>query len=493
MKKIYLFFILFLLSASLLKAQTIAWYKDLPTIPGFPYAGGVVTATDSSDNIYVGWTIHRTSPDQILLCVAKYNSAGELDPTFGNGGFTNFSPLSNNSATIVGLKVQAGGKTVLFTRDGTALRLNSDGTQDTSFGYNGIKQIFEGVQYYYRTINVYEYDNHSFITNSYKDIFNNYKAEIVCLDQNLNVDPAYLNQGHLDVIPAFNVPSIYKFAINGLYFYNNKILVNTGTTYSYPYISEYDLQTGVKNLNYGNNGDSGAYGLVSTVQYGKALTVSMHLIGLSNRPLVVKRYLPDMQVDPSFSMTSPSGVQFQPDNRTYTLPNNQILISTTVDISQSSDRRVLLCLNPNGDRDIGFGGMVINPYSTAYGVFDVSSAIDIKNPNWYIHDNYLLGVTSRRIAKILYNTTTLSSVETEKPSAKVELVPNPVSDKAQLMMSQVKDKPSAAIYSADGRKISEIIITQRNTELDFSLLPSGNYIIKIQSKDRKETLKFIKK
>ncbi|KMQ63932.1 hypothetical protein ACM40_03955 [Chryseobacterium sp. BLS98] len=488
MKKNYLFLILFLLSGYLLKAQTIAWYKDLPTIPGFPYAGGVVSATDSSDNIYAGWTSQRTSPNvERLLCVAKYNSAGELDPTFGNGGITNFSPIL--SSTIVGLKVLTGGKIVLFMEDGTALRVNSDGTQDTSFGYNGIKQIFEGVQYYYRTINVYEYDNHSFITNSYKDIFNNYKAEIICLDQNLNADPVYLNQGRLDVIPGFIVSSTNKPDIKGLYFYNNKIYLNINGKY----VSEYDLHTGVKNFNYGNNGESGAYNLAAAVQYGKPLYVNMQLIGSNNRPLVVKRFLPDMQVDPTFSMTSPPGVQFQPDNRTYILPNNQILISTTVDISQNSDRRVLLCLNPNGDRDIGFGGMVINPYSTAYGVFDVSSAIDIKNPNWYIHDNYLIGVTSRRIAKILYNTTTLSSVETEKPSAKIELVPNPVSDKAQLMISEVKDKPSAAIYSADGRKISEMIITQRSTELDFSLLPSGNYIIKIQNKDRKEALKFIKK
>ncbi len=83
------------------------------------------------------------------FAVARYNTNGSLDKSFGTGGEAtpNFGPNLTVFATKVGLTLQPNGKVVLagtvadftggFTADFGLARLNADGSPDTTFGNGG--------------------------------------------------------------------------------------------------------------------------------------------------------------------------------------------------------------------------------------------------------------------------------------------------------------------------------------------------------------------
>jgi uncharacterized delta-60 repeat protein len=85
---------------------------------------------------------NSTSPDGIV--VVRFNLDGSLDSTFGSGG-TVFLQSTDSHASTFGLIVQPDGKIVdsanitnsQGVRDPAVLRLNPDGTLDTSFGPGG--------------------------------------------------------------------------------------------------------------------------------------------------------------------------------------------------------------------------------------------------------------------------------------------------------------------------------------------------------------------
>lgn len=78
------------------------------------------------------------------FAVARYNRNGSLDPGFGTGGRLSvnfFAPGSIDIARCVALqpdgKILVGGLTVFITDSFALLRLNANGTPDSSFGTNG--------------------------------------------------------------------------------------------------------------------------------------------------------------------------------------------------------------------------------------------------------------------------------------------------------------------------------------------------------------------
>ena len=85
---------------------------------------------------------------QLYDVVTRFNADGTLDTTFGNGGSVVTSLRSDSGASLESsLAIQADGKIVVVGDNDAAygpdhgavlLRLNSDGSIDTSFGANGM-------------------------------------------------------------------------------------------------------------------------------------------------------------------------------------------------------------------------------------------------------------------------------------------------------------------------------------------------------------------
>ncbi|HEY2587162.1 MAG TPA: hypothetical protein VGI81_15550 [Tepidisphaeraceae bacterium] len=94
-----------------------------------------VAAGPTGGTIYVGGVTGNGLP-----VVARLTAAGALDTTFGNGGFTTINTGASSSA-IGALAVQSDGKIVATGPAGSGVdvvRLNTDGSLDTTFGTHGI-------------------------------------------------------------------------------------------------------------------------------------------------------------------------------------------------------------------------------------------------------------------------------------------------------------------------------------------------------------------
>jgi uncharacterized delta-60 repeat protein len=104
----------------------------------FPYGGGdfVFTSEIQSDGkILVGGTSYFNSKD--FYTIERYNANGSIDTTFGTNGLviinnTNYGSVNDIAVDANGKIIIAGGNTYSLV-----LRLNSNGSLDTTFGTNG--------------------------------------------------------------------------------------------------------------------------------------------------------------------------------------------------------------------------------------------------------------------------------------------------------------------------------------------------------------------
>jgi uncharacterized delta-60 repeat protein len=77
--------------------------------------------------------------------VARFNANGTLDATFGSGGVVDLTPLNGSEGDLpAALLLQTNGQILVadtFLESEAVLRLNTDGTPDTTFGQAGIATI----------------------------------------------------------------------------------------------------------------------------------------------------------------------------------------------------------------------------------------------------------------------------------------------------------------------------------------------------------------
>lgn len=484
----------------LLTAQVVEWSVNIPIYQSYPSMRGfnspLSITTDSNDNIFVSWVAKSSPGDDTPReeYIAKYDSSGNLVSSFGTNGVLNITAITPGTNVYAGaIKVLPGNKLFIMLTNGSLATMidASTGVQDTSFGYLGYKDLFLGGHYIYKSTQLYEYDNHFFITNNYKDILNNVRSEVICYDKNLNIDTNYLNQGRLDI----GDNNLSEVKTNSLYFYEDKLYAH----YTSNTLSEYNLNTGVKNLSYGVNGNSSAgSGIAKNMQFGKAITVDVPTVSSMNRQLYLKRYLPNGIEDISFIGTgglNSNYHRFHPiQQKIYVLPNNKILLQSGIDPPAQT---ILMSINPQGGRDLSFGGPTTNQPNLLNGMFDVSQ-YEYENSFLHIRNNYLIlasyNNTNAKIVKIMLDTTTLSTSENNSiEKGKQILAPNPISDKSNLFLDKIYNSTTATIFNVDGKKLSEIKIKQKNTEIDFSFLPTGNYILKVKNLNQEQVIKFIKK
>jgi uncharacterized delta-60 repeat protein len=143
----------------LIMSEQIAQAVDGDLDPTFGTDGKVLTDFDQSTDIanavaiqadgklvVVGTTYRDNDFSTEDFAIARYNSDGTLDKTFGVGGKvqTDFPNLAAVASSVVvqpdGKIVVAGGAFPLFTflGDFKVVRYNSDGSLDTSFGDGGV-------------------------------------------------------------------------------------------------------------------------------------------------------------------------------------------------------------------------------------------------------------------------------------------------------------------------------------------------------------------
>src|SRR5262245_10401522 len=108
--------------------------------------GGIVNTADHPTTVSVqpdgkiltvGWTVDR---NRTKLALARYNSSGQLDPSFGNGGRVSSTALTEAEDAVVYPNAGTGldGKIVAVDFWFNLARYNPNGSLDTSFGKRGV-------------------------------------------------------------------------------------------------------------------------------------------------------------------------------------------------------------------------------------------------------------------------------------------------------------------------------------------------------------------
>ncbi|MEQ1353751.1 MAG: delta-60 repeat domain-containing protein [Candidatus Acidiferrum sp.] len=116
--------------------------KTTPFIGGNSCDGSALAIQPDGKIIVGGDSYQGTSYDFTL---ARYNSNGTLDNSFGSGGIVTTS-LSNIDGMFSALALQLDGKILAaglknfgsFNTDFAVVRYNSDGSLDNTFGMNGV-------------------------------------------------------------------------------------------------------------------------------------------------------------------------------------------------------------------------------------------------------------------------------------------------------------------------------------------------------------------
>lgn len=125
-------------------------------------SGGVVTVTSPGNVAYVdGFFALALQPNgeivavgaaqlgsgAVIVQVARFESNGSLDPSFGSGGFTTttaitFTPYDSSGTRNVALALQPDGKILVAASYSNLLaRFTSSGQLDTSFGTGGVANL----------------------------------------------------------------------------------------------------------------------------------------------------------------------------------------------------------------------------------------------------------------------------------------------------------------------------------------------------------------
>ncbi|MCB0643025.1 MAG: hypothetical protein KDC44_15355, partial [Phaeodactylibacter sp.] len=119
--------------------------------------------------VMVGYINHANSHD---LLIARFNSDGTIDGSFGEGGYTTLDIQDDSNDEANGVAVLDDGKLLVVgntfidgSGKGFILRLNADGSLDTSFGEggNGYTLLTAGTEFYTGVEDIYVVSNNEIL------------------------------------------------------------------------------------------------------------------------------------------------------------------------------------------------------------------------------------------------------------------------------------------------------------------------------------------
>ena len=194
---------------------------------------------DVNNNVYTMYTSRETQYADFKFHIEKYDSNGVRVVTFGSNGVLNVGALFSLSSNqyvfsfeitnddklllLVGTNASSGYSHLYF------LRVNNDGTIDTSLNVFGMKDIYPDITKYstHMQPTMIKVDDKYFILNNYKNILNASLAEISCFNDFGNLIYTIFNQGNL----AINYGTSYTYSYLEKISYVNNYLYIVGRGY----------------------------------------------------------------------------------------------------------------------------------------------------------------------------------------------------------------------------------------------------------------------
>ena len=438
------------------------------------------------------------------VAVARYNTDGTLDTSFGNSG-TLLVTVGTARSYARNIAVQPDGKIVIgaYTYDDIAgdfavVRLNADGTLDNSFGTNGITIIDNGSHEVVDAMTLLSdgkillagnnYDNFlaarfntdgsldtSFGTNGWATtVFDSSYSQVK--DATTQNDGKILLSGFAsDIATGRHSIAIARFNTDGT------IDSTFGTS-------------GRVSFNIGSFDDYGAGVAVQTD--GKIIIGGYTILdsNFSEYDFAAVRLNSDGTFDNSYGTNGIAITSVIDNGRNYAeqmlmQPDNKVVLMGFVGAGSNDDDMGMVRFDTDGNLDatFGTGGKVTTDVS---GRYDYGKAIAMQPDHKIILTGY--SYTNAGVAEIVvarYDNFILGANDSQ--NIEFRLYPNPANDRINIEMSDALLNYQVEILDSMGKKIfsSEI---QKIGHINVSALAAGTYFIKLHSENRSSVVRFVK-
>lgn len=397
---------------------------------------------------YQGYTYYNDA------LVVKLNADGSLDTSFGNNGMGVFDGY--NSSVVEDIRVQEDGKICLigYCDDvSSVIRFNENGVLDTTYGNNGVALFsWNDCPTSYVFNGAFQDDGKLLLCGMYINDDNLDKCMIVRVNEDGTKDTSFGEDG----IVKFSLGPGHDF-IKAIKILDDGKILCAGHTYikqvpvlNYKFAVTRLNPDGTFDTTFGQNGIATAEYYVEYENYLEDMVIAengnIYCVGYCYNGVTADENLVVMSLLPDGSMNEVFG-----DNLGLTM------------IGNDGYQKEAYCIALTGNGHIVIGG---------YKGFKDYSGSD---------------VFIARITSDLYDDVN----EITDNAQNFVLYPNPTDEKLTVNIED-KDEYNASIYDLNGRIVMTAIL-KSNATIDVSSLPSGNYLIKMKSDNKTLVNHFVKK
>jgi len=428
------------------------------------------------------------------------------------------------------------------------VRYNSNGSIDTTFASSGFLNFdVNGGSYYDEAQTVkLQADGKILVGGVVGTVLDRYYLGVIRLNQNGTIDTTFGNQGKsLFTMTGFTTSSVLNFRLSDIALQSDGKIVVAGL-YNYKYSVARLNTDGSLDLDFSNDGkvtiDFGSSS--ETAEKIKILSDSRILIGGSSNPSVAAWCMlqPDGSLDTSFgtggkrTFTPDSSFEF---GTFFFLPDNSILVGGSISINGNNRDAALYKLSINGTRDTTFGtnGRIVVDVDNSSSDSNIAK-LDIDrtgkiyavgttqtggssyfyllnfnnngtlNPDFSFDGKVLVnfgGISSygqtvliqpngrvlvagytgglkdsSSIARFVNSPSLMSTAEIVLGS-KLSISPNPATD--YFMISDTKKIANQKVEILDelGRIVKILFVSENNSRINISDLSSGVYLVKVNN------------
>ena len=446
------------------------------------------------------------SGNNYLLAVSRYNSDGTLDTSFnGTGKVTVDLSTGYDIATCVAIfdnKIIAGGMKWSGTSgDNALIRLNNNGTLDSSFGNNGVVSNSIGVGDAGINSIAFQPDGKIVATGICTMLGTGRDFAIMRYNSDGSLDSTFGSNG----IVTYDFNNSYDFPYSVVIQNDGKIIAGgaTGQDPIYDFgIVRLDT-LGAVDASYGNNGMVVTdFGKPDEWAYGSVLQADGKLIlaGTSGSPyrIVLSRYNDNGVLDTTFNATGKvsTAITSHDEAMAITTDSSGKIIACGVSYNGSNQDFCLVRYLPNGylDNTFGTSGHVTTDFS---GGIDKGNAIVLQPDGKVV----VAGVAAQDFGVARYITTLNTGIIDFSSSVENLLVyPNPIEHNITLAYT-LKDIECVTIKVADvaGQLVGTVIqnnLQQAGRHEQIIRMPAnlsaGVYFITIDNGKAKLSIKVVK-
>lgn len=505
-KYILLFFISF--------TNTLAFAQDGSLDTSFGDGGKVVTNVNGNERangliiqpdgkiVVAGYTYSSTFGDDVI-CI-RYNSNGTLDTSFGNNGIATFDIQIGSDDRALSIDIQSDGKLVLAgysdngsNKDGLLIRLNTNGTIDTTFGTEGkilTNFSFSGFttrQDEYRTVKIHALTGNIVVGGTSYSASNNSRAIMARYNSSGELDPTFATGGKYSGMPNSQVSSSFLFSIEDLAIKANGKITAVGWSTAYLYLARLNsngtMDTTFNTVGYNHQWGGRMYGMqlnsddsfyfTGDIWTNPERQVYSGRIGASGgASITATTFNFGATLDAySYAIEKDSNGKLVVAGRLYNNGNG----NTAFLIGR-------LTANHAVDTSFGNNGFVTTTFADAVSV---AYSLKIQTDGKIV----VAGFSGNQIALARYNMGVLSVVDINSSANLIQIYPNPSHNSFNVKFDDnlVIENNTYEIIDMSGRVIQNGKFQTSDYYVNIENLTSGIYFLRLE--EGKYNVKFIKK